>query len=291
MLLAVLAQLQILLDSSTKSPLRAAGQFSSGVGTVEVYVTVTDRAGAPVSGLSRDAFTVYEDGEPQPITAFAAGEFPLSIALAVDRSFSMWGKHLSVAKAAARAFLAELGPEDRSMVIAIGSEVELVAPSGTDRRSQRQTLELDPWGSTRLHDAIMAAIDLVQSERGRRALVLLSDGDDKGSEATAAQALARARGADVLVYPIAIGRSRPQPVFAELAVLTGGRSFDLSDARRLGPTLTAVARELRHQYLIGYTPARAFDIEPTRWRSITIKVNRPDARVRARDGYYPEGRR
>src|SRR5436190_1147233 len=208
-----------------------SAQFSSGVNLVEVYAAVTDRAGNPVTGLNRDDFTVLEDGRPQALTAFAEADFPLSVAVAVDRSFSMappprGGRpQFMSAPGAATTFLGELRPQDQSMIVGIGSEAEVLAPLSADRPSQLRVLSgLKPWGTTGLHDAIIQSIDAIQAAKGRRALVLLSDGTDRYSTATAAAALDRARRSDVMIYPIALGRARP-PLFAELASLTGGRSF------------------------------------------------------------------
>ena len=263
-----------------------AAQFASGVNVVEVYATVTDQSGEPLRGLMRDDFVIREDNQQQTISTFAAGDFPLSVAIAVDRSFSMaQGGRLSVAKSAAKVFLRELRGEDEAMVLAIGSTVETVAPRSTRREEQSAAIDrLEPWGSTGLHDAIIAGIDGVQDAKGRRALVLLSDGDDRFSTATAGDALSRARRSDVMVYPIAMGRERP-PLFVELAALTGGRSFHVREPKQLPDTLRRIARELRYQYLLGYTPARPIVAGEERWRSINVTVNRPNVRVRARDGY------
>lgn len=262
-----------------------AGQFTSGVNLVEVYASVTDAQGAAISGLTQADFELRENGDPQQITTFAAGDFPLSVALAVDRSFSMSGTRVALAKSAAQAFLAELRAEDEAMVLAVGSRVEVVAPLSTDRAAQRRAIDgLDAFGTTGLYDAIIQAIDEVQSAKGRRALVLLSDGNDRYSRATAGDALDRARRADVMIFPVAIGTSRP-PVFAELATLTGGRSSHARDGAALADTLRTIARELRQQYLLGYTPARAPVAGSNEWRSISVTVRRPGAHVRARDGY------
>jgi Ca-activated chloride channel family protein len=263
----------------------ATGQFSSGVNLVEVYASVTDPQGQPVKGLTREDFTVREDGAVQQVTAFTAGEFPLSVAVALDRSFSMTGQRLAAARSAARLFLGELEPADESMLIGIGSTTEVLAPLSTDRARQFAILGgLDAFGTTGLYDAIIAAIDAIQPARGRRALVLLSDGSDRYSTATGAQALGRARTADVLVYPIAFGQTRP-PVFAELAALTGARSFHVRDARQLPETLRTIAAELRHQYLLGYSPSKPPVAGSHQWRSIEVAVGRRDVVVRARDGY------
>lgn len=263
----------------------AARQFTSGVNVVEVYAAVTDADGKPVTGLRREDFTVMEDGRAQTVSAFAEGDFPLSIAVALDRSFSMGATQLPSAVSAARTFLGELRPRDQSMVVAIGSEIEVVAPLSTDRGPQQRALSsLKPWGTTGLHDAIVESIEAVQAAKGRRALVLLSDGSDRYSKTSASAALDRARRSDVMIYPVAFGRTRP-PLFAELASLTGGRSFQPRDPVQLDATMRAIASELRHQYLLGYTPARPIVAGEEQWRTIVVRIDRPGVTVRARDGY------
>lgn len=265
-------------------------RFSSRVQLVEVYASVTDAAGEPVTGLRQDDFVVTEDGAPQRVTTFAAGEFPLAVALGVDRSWSMAGEKLANAKAATQSFLNLLRPGDRSMIVAISAEAEVIAPLSNDRALQSRALQrLDPWSTTALHDAIIASLDRLEPEPGRQALIVFSDGFDRYSTAKSADVLQRARRSNALVYPIAFGKTRP-PLLAELAVLTGGRSFMLRDTRELEKTLGAIARELRHQYLIGYTPSRAFVPGQPEWRSIHVTLRNPPAnvRVRARDGYSTE---
>lgn len=261
-------------------------QFSSGVNLVEVYATVTDDRGEPIGDLSAADFRVAEDGVPQTVSAFAAGEFPLSVAIGVDRSFSMAsGKvdRLSAVKNAARTFVDALRMDDQVMVIAVGSEIEVAAPLSADHAAALAAIDrIEAWGTTPLYDAAVRAIGTMQSAKGRRALVLLSDGVDRYSDTTAAELLDRARRSNVLVYPMAIGQTRA-PVFAELAAATGGRSFFVRDPRELPAEMTAIARELRFQYLLGYAPARGGE---SGWRSIDVTVNRPGVRVRARDGYF-----
>jgi Ca-activated chloride channel homolog len=255
------------------------------VNLVEVYAAAVDRDGKPVTGLNRDDFTVLEDGRPQTLTAFAEGDFPLSVAVAVDRSFSMAGLELTRARDAARTFLSALRHDDQAMIVAVGSEIDTVAPLSADRQAQQRAIEnLQPWGTTGLHDAIIASIDAIQTAKGRRALVLLSDGTDRYSTARASDALSRAREADVMIYPIALGRTRPA-LFAELATLTGGRSFQPRDATQIADTMETIASELRHQYLLGYTPSRPIVSGEDQWRAITVRVRRAEVGVRARDGY------
>ena len=260
-------------------------RFSSGVQLVEVYATVTDAKGGLSTGLRREDFEVYEDGQPQQIAAFAAGEFPLTVALGVDRSWSMAGEPLRLAKQASQTFLRALKPVDRSMVVAISSEADVIAPLTMDRLEQgRAIAALDPWSTTALHDGIVSALDRLEPEPGRQALVLFSDGVDRYSAATAGDVVARARRSHALVYPIAFGRTRP-PLLAELAVLTGGRSFLLRDVKELEKTLSEIAQELRYQYLIGYVPSNPIAAGTQEWRAIRVVVKRPGLRVRARDGY------
>lgn len=259
-------------------------QFVSGVSAVEVYATVTDAKGEPLTGLTAADFVVEEDGRRQTIGTFAAGEFPLAVAVGVDRSFSVPRERLHAAATAVRGFVQRLRASDQVMVIAIGSEIETIAPLSSSHVAAMDALDkLEPWGTTPLFDATLETLDVIQSASGRRALILLSDGLDRYSRTTAAELVEQVRRRDVLVYPIATGRTRP-PLFAELAAATGGRSFQAAGLGALQTTLAAIARELRFQYLLGYTPARS--VEHLRgWRSIRVTVNRPNVRVRARDGY------
>jgi Ca-activated chloride channel family protein len=259
-------------------------QFTSGVSLVEVYATVTDLKGQPVEGLTAADFAVDEDGQPQSVAVFAAGTLPLALAVAVDRSFSMSRERLAMVVSAVKELVGGLRADDEVMVLAIGSTTDIVAPLSRDHRRVQEALHtLEPWGTTPLYDAAMAAIDAIQTANGRRALILLSDGDDRYSETSASDLLARARRSDVIVYPVAVGRARP-PVFAELAAATGGRSLHATEPRPLSAALAAIARELRSQYLLGYTPAP--DAGARAWRSIRVRVARPGVTVRARDGYF-----
>lgn len=267
--------------------LGAAGQFASGVSLVEVYASVVDGRGEPVGGLSADDFIVEEDGRRQLVQTFASGEFPLSLVIAVDRSFSLSSGRLTEVVHAVQALLGQLRPDDRVTVLAIGSEVEVLAPLSTDHRAAYDALTgLRPWGTTPLFDATTAAIAAVQQASGRRALILVTDGDERYSASTATAMVLNARRHDVLVYPVSLRRTTP-PVLAELASVTGGRATAVRDLSALPSTLASIAGELRRQYLLGYAP-RAVGAEPAdrAWRAITVRVTQPGLRVRARDGYY-----
>jgi len=270
--------------------LSLAPQFRSDVDLVEVYVTVTAaRGGRPAPVLGQGDFEVLEDGRPRQIEVFAAGGFPLSVALAIDRSFSMAGTPLAMAKSAGHVFLGALRPADRAAIVAIGSKVETLAPLSADRSSQHAALgTLTAWGTTSLYDAVIASIDTIQPASGRRALVLLSDGDDRYSEHSFDEVVDHARETDVLVYPVALGDRMPA-LFGQLAALTGGRAFQVQQARDLAPTLEAIAAELRGQYLLGYAPAPVAPGTPRTWRAIDVRVKREGLQVRARRGYFVGG--
>jgi Ca-activated chloride channel family protein len=264
-------------------------QFSTGVQLVEVYATVTDAAGGLVMGLQQSDFEIYENDQKQTISNFTAGEFPATVVLGVDRSFSMAGEPLRLAKLASQTFLRQLRPTDRSMVVAISSEPEVIAPMSTDRSAQAEAISaLDAWSSTALHDAILTTLDRLEGETGRQALIVFSDGTDRYSHATASAVVDRARRSHALIYPITLGKNRP-PLAAELAALTGGRSFQLRDAKQLDATLNTIAREIRYQYLIGYTPSTPAK-GAHEWRSLRVAVPNqpPGVRVRARDGYVAD---
>lgn len=265
------------------SSLDVPQQFVSRTELVEVYATVTDAKGRFVTDLGREEFLVLEDGVPQPIATFADGEQPVSIALAVDRSWSMANGRLEAAQRGGRELLLELGDADRAMLVAIGSDVEVPAPLTNDRRAVDAALHaLDAWGSTALHDAVVTAFDAIEPAPGRRALVLVSDGLERNSRRTEADVLARVRASDVLAYPLVLQRRIPD-VLEQLAAVTGGRAERIEHLGDLPGVMRRVATELRHQYLIGYQPLKSS--RGGEYRRIEVRVTRPRHQVRARAGY------
>ncbi len=265
----------------------AAGQFTASTTAVEVYVSVTDGAGQPVRDLTQADFEILEDGTPQRIGAFAAGAFPLRVAVAIDHSFSMAGAPLAASKRAVGNFLQVLRPADESIILGIGSRVSVISPHAATRDRQADDVQaLTAWGTTPLHDAVIHSIDATDAASGRRAVVIISDGDDRYSETPASTVIDRARRANVLIYPVALGKIQPA-LFVDLASVSGGRAFHVRDSRRLDETLRTIASDLQQQYLLGYSPTRPF-VEASRneWRRITVRVKRQGLTVRARDGYY-----
>jgi len=294
--LVVLAVMLLFLAGASENGLFAqerVPQFSTGVQLVEVYATVTDAGGGLVMGLQQSDFEIYENDRKQTISNFTAGEFPATVVLGVDRSFSMAGEPLRLAKLASQTFLRQLRSTDRSMVVAISNEADVIAPMSTDRVAQAQAIAgLDAWSSTALHDAILVTLDRLEDEPGRQALIVFSDGTDRYSHASASDVIERARRSHALIYPITFAKNQKNrpPLAAELASMTGGRSFLLRDAKQLDATLSLIAREIRYQYLIGYTPSVPVTKGGHEWRSLRVAVRNqaPGVRVRARDGYTAE---
>ncbi|MGE0704961.1 MAG: VWA domain-containing protein [Vicinamibacterales bacterium] len=262
----------------------ATAQFQAGVDLVEVYATVTDTQGNPIRGLTADDFGVSEDGVGQEVSAFAEGEVPLAVAVAVDHSFSVPRNQLTQYAAAAQRFLKALRPADEVMVIGVGSETATLSALSSSRGPAIAALDsLQPWGTTPLYDAVVEAVAGIDSASGRRALVLLSDGVERYSEITGANMIAEARRRNVLVYPVILG-STASADLREVARVTGGRFVSVRSAERLTAELEGIATELRAQYLLGYS-SKAMPLDVPTWRSIRVTVDRTGAVVRAREGY------
>ena len=190
---------------------------------------------------------------------------------------------LDAARRGGRELLLELGDQDRAMLVAIGSEVDVPVPLTNDRRAVDIALQaLDPWGSTALHDAVVTAFDAIEPAPGRRALVIVSDGLERGSRRSASDVLARVRASDVLAYPVVLQGKVPE-VLAQLAVTTGGQAYRVKRLADLSSVLRRIAAELRHQYLLGYQPLRP--VVSGQYRRIEVRVARQKHHVRARAGY------
>ncbi len=203
----------VLFAAAPSGQERPTGQgfsFKTGVDLVNVSVTVTDANGRFVSGLKRDDFIVYEDGKPQEIAQFDSDRVPVSLGIALDTSGSMLGEKIVAAQAALNRFLFDLlGPQDEVFLYRFDSRPDLVQSWTKDRRAVSQALgSVKANGGTAIYDTVAQAIPLAQSgSNKKKALVLISDGNDTSSRMHVPELQQLIRESEVLVYAIGIDAS------------------------------------------------------------------------------------
>jgi Ca-activated chloride channel homolog len=262
------------------------------VDLVELYTAVVDRQGRPVRGLDARDFRVFEQGEQQRLDRFAeVGDLPVHLALSIDTSTSMTLR-LPDVKRAAQAFLRELvGPKDQVMLITFDNVPRLRVGFTHDMAFLGNGLEgLEARGGTALYDSLVFALEELQKVRGQRVLVLLSDGLDERSHASADDVLELARRAAVTLYTIGLADSRAQApeidraLLDKLAAETGGRSFYVDRTRALDGVYAEIERDMRARYLLAYYSSHAGE---RAFRVVDVKL--PESRLSARTirGYYP----
>lgn len=257
---------------------------------VTVYVSVLDAAGQPVSGLDADDFQLAEGGRPVDLIRFVGGgSSPVAAALVIDRSLSMQeaGK-MKGARQAALAFMQQMRPGDRSALIAFNEDVELYQEfTGDVSLLEDAVRRLRPEGGTALYDSLVAGVDALRAESGRRALLLLTDGrdcrddpscpDEYGSRHTLDKAIDYAVAAGQPVYVIGLGRpgGRGQSgvderVLRRIASETGGEYLHAPDAEDLAALYRGIAVTLQQEYAFTYRSPRPF-YDGTR-RDISVAV-------------------
>ncbi|MXW02122.1 MAG: VWA domain-containing protein [Holophagales bacterium] len=260
------------------------------VDLVELYTTVVDGQNRPVTSLGESDFTVFEDGRRQELAKFELVEdLPLTLGVVIDTSGSM-ETSLGEARRTASQFLANMiTPRDRSFAVAFATRPELLIGRTSDVSAVALSIErLRAAGATALHDALITSLYYFRGVRGRRALVLLSDGEDTSSSVDYRDAEEYARRSGVAIYTIGLGVGRTQMILrnklSDLAKVTGGRSFFISRAEDLAPVYGDIERELRSQYLLAYTSDRGGEGEE--YREVEVRVK---GRYKARtiSGYYP----
>lgn len=261
---------------------------SVDVRVVQVNVSVTDRRGRFVRGLTREQFQLKEDGAPQKITHFAAEEAPLEIVVAMDISASM-GAAIEDLKVAVREFLGRLRPTDQVTVVAFNEEMFVLADRASDPAARVAALDrLSSFGGTTLYDAIIRSVDLLSKGTGRRSLVLFSDGEDQSSQSSFATVDRALKGSDATLFTVALGRGREQASLREtleaLAEPTGGRVIAAERPSALGAAFGELLEELTHQYLVGYESTNAK--QDGAWRKLEVDIPGTNHRVRARQGYF-----
>jgi Ca-activated chloride channel family protein len=289
-------------NHQNKKPAPSAGkdnspaQFSSQVTRVNMLFTVTDKHGRFVTDLDRDDFEIFENKKEQRITEFTSEtDLPLRLAILVDTSNSIRDRFRFQQEAAVNFVNGVMRDEDKAIVVSFDSSSELVADLTSDTAKLESAIrDLRPGGGTSLFDAIFFSCrdKLMQDQplyKFRRAMIILSDGDDNNSRTSRDQALEMGQKADVMIYTISTNISR-QPtegdkIMRYFAQQTGGIAFFPFQASDLNQSFENIANELRHQYNLFYRP------EPLKndgvFHNVEIKVRgRKDLVVRARKGYY-----
>jgi len=321
------------------------------VKTVNVIATVRDKHGKIIPDLNQDAFALSEDGRPQNINYFAReSDLPLRLGLLVDTSLSQ-RRVLDQERSASYSFLDNLLREKKDLAFVVNFDFDIVLLQDfTDARPKLQaalqSLETpqlssrargaggpsggsggDPGsgggsgrnggrrgGGTHLYDAVFLASDeLMGKQQGRKALIILSDGVDHGSQETLAYAIETAQRSDTIIYAILYadeegfgnhpnfgmgpgghggrgGRYPPQQehvdgkkILEEISKKTGGRLFKVSKKETVEKIYAQIEEELRNQYRLGYTPDKGAE---TGYHKIQLTTYNKDLVVQTRDGYY-----
>ncbi len=265
---------------------------------VNVFVTVTDEHGAPVAGLKKENFTLLEDGKPQTISLFdKESALPLSIVLDIDTSLST-RKDLPLELSAARRFAHDiLRPIDALSLYGFSEVVSEVVPFTSDLKTIDRGVDRVRLGSaTALYDALYLGAEALQSRKGRKVLVVITDGGDTVSRVDYKQAVRSAQEAETIVYSIIvvpIEASAGRDIGGEHALIqisedTGGKYFYATSVPQLDDAFRKISDELRTQYLLAYYPSQR--LSDSSFRRIEVKVDGGSTgsalTVRHRTGYF-----
>lgn len=279
-------------DAPGESPVRLDTDL------VTLTVTVTDPYNRLVTGLDKQNFQVFEDKVKQDIEFFNDDDVPVSMGIVFDVSGSMKGK-LERARESLKAFVQTSHQDDDFFLVGFNQRASLISEfSDGDTLENKLTL-VDPKGQTALYDAAYLGIEKVkQGRHNKRALLLISDGQDNSSRYTYGELRKLLKEAGVQIYCIGIvemgGASggtldmQGQAILEEISQVTGGKAFFPRSAAELEDATTRIALELRHQYSIGYTPTNVK--RDGEWHKIKIQVKPPRGlpplRVQHKEGYY-----
>ncbi len=261
---------------------------------VILNITVTDKSGQYVSGLKVADFKIFEDGKevrPHLITSFSVHEAPFASVVLLDTSGSMENR-MSLARSAAIRFLDGLRPEDVAAVYKFDYKVEPIQEFSSGRDLAQMAYGIRARGMTTMNDAIVqAAAALADRPENRKAIVVLSDGVDTYSRASADKALERALAVGASIYTVdmsgipggATRNMRSAGVLKSLAEKSGGRFVATPGGPGLREAFAGIAEELGRQYTIAYRPMNT--ARDGKWRNLEVKVSKSDSVVRTRKGY------
>ncbi len=272
--------------------------FSTDVKVVSILATVTGRQNRIVNDLGRDDFHVTENGRPQTIKYFSRDtDLPLTLGLMVDSSMSQ--EHVMSAERAASFHFFErvLRPAvDHAFVMQFDMSVRVPQPLTQSLSSLEQALIFvdtptraqlrEQWGGgTLLFDAVVqASKDIMAPLQGRKALIILSDGGENGSDSTLAAAIDAAQRAEALIYSILFGGTEGRGILERMSRETGGGFFEVSKKQTIDEVFGRIQEELRAQYDLGYVSD--VPVRISEFRRILVAVDRKDLKVQARDRYW-----
>jgi len=272
--------------------------FKVDVRLVNVFVTVTDQRGAPVGGLNKENFHLMEDGKEQKISVFdRESALPLSIILAVDTSLST-KKDLPLELASARHFAHTiLRPIDALSVYQFSEIVDEVVPFTADIKTIDRGIDrIHTGAATALYDALCLGSQALDRRRGRKVMVVITDGGDTVSKYDYRDAVRSAQEAEAIVYSIIVvpveasaGRDTGgEHALIQLSEDTGGKYYYASSLPQLDSAFRQISEELRTQYLLAYYPSER--LSDSEFRRIEVTVHGAsdiaDFHVRHRMGYY-----
>ena len=268
----------------------------------QLFVTV-ENGGRPVLDLTKDDFSVLDQGTPQPLVTFGRGDIPFTAVLLVDSSASMQGGRLEKALDGARAFFAAMAPLDQAKLVLFSDHILLETPFTNIQPVLTLGLRgVQAEGGTALNDALYVAVKRLETRRGRKIAVLLSDGVDIESVLSIEEARAISR-RQVSLYWLRLRRDEDGPNVRlssawrdapehrrelerlRAAVLeSGGRVADLAGVEEIPATLTSLLRELRDQYVLGIAPRRTTGGHGS-WHEVKVEA-RGGLKARTQDGYF-----
>ncbi len=280
---------------SGRAGIRAGGapdaQFRSSVSSVAVYATVADGSGRLVTDLTRDDFTIRDNGRPVEISLFSNDPQPITVAVMLDMSGSMVSRFMRVRSSTVE-FIEAMSPADRAQIGTFGDEVSVSPMLTSDKAVLTRVLrqELWPGGATPLWNALDAGMTALARETGRRVVLTLTDG---GDSCVFRRCLSfedvqkRAVREGFMIYAIGMERPGLATEIVELSEETGGGHYEIKADDDLASTFVQIADELRRQYLLGFAPLEL----DGRMHKLEVGLKRAGLTVRARKNYLAETRK
>jgi len=274
--------------------------FKAAVDIVSLNVTVVDNQNRYVTDITEDEFTVLEDGLRQELTFFNRTNLPIALSLLIDTSASMENR-LTTAQDAAIGFVRKLRPQDFAQVVDFDSRVEIAQDFTSNAADlERAIRTTTAGGSTSLHNALYISLKGLEKikarsldEVRRRAIVVLSDGEDTSSLVSYEEVLELAKRSETAIYTIGLqakdsaqtkGFREAEFVLRQFAQETGGRAYFPSRVEDLKDVYGQIADELSSQYTIGYASKNSR--RDGGWRRVVVQIARPNMTARTKRGYY-----